>query len=68
MTEFIKCLRIESSFIEDDLIVPKKGYLKLEITDSATIILKIKTSKGLIDSKKEQKTIKRKVLIINTLF
>jgi hypothetical protein len=62
MNAFFKCLKIESSFIEDDLIIPKKGEVCLEIDeDSAALKLRFKAKKGLFDSAEELKTIERKV-------
>ena len=47
---------IESSFIEDNLIIPKKGECKLELAENfAILFLKIKEEKKLFeDEEKEQ--------------
>ena len=45
----MKCLKIESSFIEDDLVIPKRGEMCLTLDEQyATLKIKFKNKKNLI--------------------
>ena len=55
---------MESSFIEDDLIIPKKGAVSLEINENFGLLkLRFLKTRGFFDSNIEQKLIERKVKI-----
>jgi hypothetical protein len=62
MNTFIKCVKIESSFTEDDLIIPTKGEISLEINNEiATLKIRFKSKKNIYDSEEDMKTIERQV-------
>ena len=62
MTEYSKCINIVSSFVEDDLTIPKSGECKLQVDDSGTsLLLKVKNTKYFYNQTIEEKIIKHKV-------
>jgi hypothetical protein len=64
MLDFVKVV-IESSFAEDELILPKQGEGKIEVKNEVgEIIIRFKADKFLIDEEKEAKEIVQKVLLI----
>jgi hypothetical protein len=62
MNDFKKCLKIESTFIEDKLIIPRKGECKIEIKDGCgELILRFKKDLKYFDSVDELILIHHKV-------
>ena len=56
MNDFKKCLRIESSIHEDNLMIPKKGEMSLEIKEQFGVLkLRFQKKSCLFDSAIEQK-------------
>lgn len=62
MNNFKNCLNIESSFPEDNLFIPRKGEISLEICESSGILkLKFLNKHCFFDSKIDIKVIEKKV-------
>jgi hypothetical protein len=65
MNNFSKCFIIESTYIEDKLIIPRNGECKLEIRDGyGDLFLRFKNERPYFDSEDEQILINHKVLVI----
>jgi hypothetical protein len=64
MNDFKNCVKIESSFRDDGLIIPRKGQCKIELKDGfADITVKFRKDKLYFNEKIEQATLKHKVII-----
>jgi hypothetical protein len=63
MNNYKNCLKIESTFPEDDLLIPQKGEISLEINENSGILkLKFINKKHFFDSQIEHKVIEKKVI------
>ena len=68
MNEYMKCYKIESSFGEDNLIIPKAGEVLLLIVEYYALVkIKFLSCDYLFDKQIEEKCIERNVTFVNLI-